>query len=339
MFGAIATLMVRHNRAGGGLQVINRSAHVVTLGKPAAEKCSCSAFKIADHNWTQNAATLRPIWNAAVKVGDISGYQLYMNEAIPTIIRDNRWPACPSASGGFCTRFVIPDLTGPAVSAKWIGQVPPAHVPDAIFTEDKSGGDKPCTIQFTDHSTGDFITWSWTFGDGGSSSEQNPTHVYTTAGTYTVTLTIAGPGGTDDMIATKVITSGVPPGVQCTYCTTGTTPANWYLRYAGFTGALAFVNGDYGPVPQIGGYPCNYNLTGDIRTQNWMEIYVSSGHLHLYGKGHLVDAYNEEHWDLAHTTPLDGGATYTFHNPMEDGNQDEECSAGATASIKSTPWA
>lgn len=44
---------------------------------------------------------------------------------------------------------------------------------------------------FTDLSTGDFNTWHWEFGDGSTSSVQNPTHVYSSAGTYNVTLTIS----------------------------------------------------------------------------------------------------------------------------------------------------
>jgi PKD repeat protein len=47
--------------------------------------------------------------------------------------------------------------------------------------------------QFTDLSvanTGVINSWVWAFGDGGSSTQQNPTHIYTAPGTYTVTLII-----------------------------------------------------------------------------------------------------------------------------------------------------
>jgi PKD repeat protein len=47
------------------------------------------------------------------------------------------------------------------------------------------------SITFTDLSTGSPISWSWTFGDGGVSDEQNPTHEYTEAGNYTVSLTVS----------------------------------------------------------------------------------------------------------------------------------------------------
>jgi hypothetical protein len=45
------------------------------------------------------------------------------------------------------------------------------------------------SISFIDESA-DATSWAWDFGDGNSSDEQNPTHTYEVAGTYTVTLTI-----------------------------------------------------------------------------------------------------------------------------------------------------
>lgn len=54
-----------------------------------------------------------------------------------------------------------------------------------------SGGDYG--IQFVDYSYGNPTSWDWDFGDGESSSEQNPLHVYAEDGIYEVCLTIANP--------------------------------------------------------------------------------------------------------------------------------------------------
>ena len=52
-------------------------------------------------------------------------------------------------------------------------------------------------VNFTDLSTGQVDSWSWTFGDDGTSNEQNPSHPYDTTGYFTVSLTVTGPGGSD----------------------------------------------------------------------------------------------------------------------------------------------
>ena len=50
-------------------------------------------------------------------------------------------------------------------------------------------------MEFTDDSVCDFNSWSWDFGDGGTSNEQHPMHVYTRPGPFTVSLNGSGPCG------------------------------------------------------------------------------------------------------------------------------------------------
>src|SRR5262249_9200897 len=56
-------------------------------------------------------------------------------------------------------------------------------------------------------------SFAWTFGDGGTSTLANPTHVYTTSGSFTVSLTATGPGGSNTKTAANFINVGVaaPP--------------------------------------------------------------------------------------------------------------------------------
>ncbi|UCE17679.1 MAG: PKD domain-containing protein, partial [Gemmatimonadota bacterium] len=85
--------------------------------------------------------------------------------------------------------------------------------PVADFTGNPTGGEAPLTVNFTDLSTGNPDTWSWDFGDGGTSTEQHPTYEYQNQGKYTVTLTASNACGSD--IATKVdyidVTEPQPP--------------------------------------------------------------------------------------------------------------------------------
>jgi hypothetical protein len=69
----------------------------------------------------------------------------------------------------------------------------------AGFSADVTSGVAPLTVRFTDESTGDPKSWSWDFGDGGTSIVQNPTHTYTAPGNYTVALSANG----GKMVCTK----------------------------------------------------------------------------------------------------------------------------------------
>jgi len=91
--------------------------------------------------------------------------------------------------------------TGP-----YVLQTVSEFAPGADFTADLTSGPVPLTVNFTDQSTGDITTWSWDFGDGSTSTEQNPSHTYTDSGTYTVSLTVTGPEGADTETKADYIT-------------------------------------------------------------------------------------------------------------------------------------
>jgi PKD repeat protein len=74
------------------------------------------------------------------------------------------------------------------------------------FTASPTSGIAPLTVVFTNTSTGDYTTSLWDFGDGITSTLTSPTHTYTAAGVYTVTLTASGPGGSDTEVKAGYIT-------------------------------------------------------------------------------------------------------------------------------------
>ncbi|MAB79413.1 MAG: hypothetical protein CMJ89_08670, partial [Planctomycetes bacterium] len=86
-----------------------------------------------------------------------------------------------------------------------------ADPPVADFTGSPLSGVWPLTVTFTDMTSGNVTAWSWDFGDSGTSVGQNPTHVYTATGVYTVTLTATGPGGSDPETKTDYVTVSDPP--------------------------------------------------------------------------------------------------------------------------------
>ena len=69
--------------------------------------------------------------------------------------------------------------------------------PVADFNGNPVTGTDPLSVQFTDMTNGVATSWIWDFGDGSTSSERNPVHVYSEPGYYTVSMTASGPGGLD----------------------------------------------------------------------------------------------------------------------------------------------
>lgn len=108
------------------------------------------------------------------------------------------------------------------------------------------------TVQFEDLSTNAPTTWLWQFGDGGLSTQQNPTYTYVNSGTYTVTLQTNNAQGLDTIVKTAYITvekakvTSVTNAETCLNTTTtlsatnGTGTLRWYdgsntLVYTGNT--------------------------------------------------------------------------------------------------------
>lgn len=84
------------------------------------------------------------------------------------------------------------EVTGPAA-------------PVAYFDASPRSGLIPLTVDFEDRSAGGPTSWAWDFGDGGGSTAQNPSHEYTTIGTYTVTLTVTNTLGSDTAVAPSYV--------------------------------------------------------------------------------------------------------------------------------------
>jgi PKD repeat protein len=125
----------------------------------------------------------------------------------------------------------------------------PNVAPVASFTSNCAG----LTCTFTDGSTdsdGTVAAWSWTFGDGGSSTDRNPNHAYPGDGTYPVTLTVTDDKGATNQksgsVTVAAITPPPPPptGSAITLTATGTATATTQamsLKWKGAQGSTVDV--------------------------------------------------------------------------------------------------
>jgi PKD repeat protein len=94
----------------------------------------------------------------------------------------------------------------------------------AGFSGTPTSGGAPLSVFFTDISLGFPTTWHWDFGDGYTSDEQNPTHVYENVGTYDVTLTVTGLSGSSSITKNDYVTVTTGPTQTGTVTPTPTTP-------------------------------------------------------------------------------------------------------------------
>jgi len=106
-----------------------------------------------------------------------------------------------------------------------------SHAPVAKFTAAPLYGPPPLTVAFTDQSPL-ATSWLWDFGDGGSSTDQNPTYIYNNPGVYNIKLTVTDPNGTDTEVKNYYViaTADTLYGVGTTLPPATTTAIPIYLK-------------------------------------------------------------------------------------------------------------
>lgn len=147
----------------------------------------------------------------------------------------------------------------------------------------------PFSVNFSDNSPG-AVSWDWNFGDGNTSSQQNPVHTYTTAGTYQVGLqTQSGGNGCSQNVfpyATYIIKGGeadftstqtICPPYTSTFTDLSVNAVSWFWEFGdGSTSTLQH------PV-HVYSQPGNYNVSLTITTtdgcvytkfQNWAASFL-----------------------------------------------------------------
>ncbi|MBE9565860.1 MAG: PKD domain-containing protein, partial [Proteobacteria bacterium] len=87
--------------------------------------------------------------------------------------------------------------------------------PVANFSGNPTQGPPPLTVYFSDTSSGSPTSWSWTFGDSGTSPDQHPSHEYTAENLYTVSLTAYNAEGQDTETKIDYIDVSTGPVQSC----------------------------------------------------------------------------------------------------------------------------
>jgi len=191
--------------------------------------------------------------------------------------------------------------------------VDPCVAPVADFVGSPTSGDYPLTVNFTDQSTG-ASSWDWTFGDGGTSTAQNPSHTYTADGVYTVSLTATNACGNDTETKTGYITVTIPtiPYATLPYSTgfeTGSFDNYWFTQSSNSYGRIQLTSGN---TPRG-----SYHMTMDVTTNGNYCQNEAWLRLNLAGKSDVdLTFWWKEFSDETHTQDGvffsdDGGSSFT----------------------------
>src|SRR5208337_597240 len=145
----------------------------------------------------------------------------------------------------------------------------------ASFTQNQTTGLVPLTVLFSDTSTDQPVEWNWNFGDGGTSTLQNPVHTYLAAGTYTINFSaFNGYDGWMSAQAVKITVWSLPTASFTATPVTGTpgssiifndqssgfpSPASWYWDFGdGYTSTQQNPSHQY---VNIGSYNVSHSAT------------------------------------------------------------------------------
>jgi PKD repeat protein len=139
----------------------------------------------------------------------VTGHTVVLQGLLPGTLYEFRVQSADAAGN---TATSVPDQTFTTTS-------PPNQPPVASFVANPSSGDAPLTVSFdaslSSDADGTIVSWDWSFGDGSTGAGASPSHVYTSEGSYTATLTVTdNDDATDSMTTTIAVSATVlPPSI------------------------------------------------------------------------------------------------------------------------------
>lgn len=179
---------------------------------------------------------------AAVANGGTPGYTYTWN---PGALNGNLQNISPVATTTF-TAYVT-DANGCSDSTTITISVDPVPVP--LFTADTVSGCAPLCVNFSDASTGPVSYWNWDFGDGNTSSSQDPSYCYTDPGNYTVTLNaVTGAGCTGTIVMNNFISVFAVPSAAFVSSPQPATMINPVITFTDASSGAVTWNWSFGDV-------------------------------------------------------------------------------------------
>jgi PKD repeat protein len=210
---------VKFNVAGTGGSVSGVKLRLyVTDASPNPQ----SVHAVADTTWAETGlrwSNAPPIVGPALASGPAPTANAYVEFALPAtaVPGDGLYTFAIKSNATNSAIFRSKEATANRPQLVVTLGAAPIGVPTAAFASDRSNGQAPLAIQFTDQSTNGANAWSWDFGEPSSGSAntstlRNPSHLYSTEGPHTVTLVASNVNGPSGPATATITVDPATPG-------------------------------------------------------------------------------------------------------------------------------
>ena len=176
---------------------------------PTTDISGTAGYDAGNYDMFFNGTSCATPYAAGVAALIKSAFPTYTAQQVRDQLCDTALDVVSVESGGGWDKYTGYGMVDAAAAVAG-GGGPVENPPVAAFAGTPTSGTYPLVVAFSDQSSGTPTSWSWTFGDGGTSTAQNPAHTYTAAGTYTVSLTATNAYGSDIETKTGYVTVNAP---------------------------------------------------------------------------------------------------------------------------------
>jgi len=190
-----------------GLGVVSAKLRLFVAG---ASDSGGSAYSVSS-GWTEGGLTWTnaPVISGAAlsSAGAATAGQWVELDVTSAVGGDGSVSFALASASGDRVDYSSREGANPPQLLVWTG---PAVAPVAAFTGTPLQGPAPLSVAFADESSGGPTSWLWSFGDGTTSTLRSPVHVYTSAGSRDVRLTVSNSAGTNSLLRTAYVQVSPP---------------------------------------------------------------------------------------------------------------------------------
>jgi len=254
---------------------------------------------------------------------------------------------CYTGAGPWTVRLTVTDSSGCTDFLETSVPCPcncATNAPEADFSYTQTDDD-PCCFQFNDESVaeaecGAIASWLWDFGDGDTSTSENPTHCYDDAGPWDVTLTVTDDMGCTDSVVMEVTCEPNP----CSCCDEEFLPETATVTISGFAenvaandcDACSSINGTHTVTSGLTGVFCHYQKVFDIspcRDGFSTQVTITLVFCQFVDKWRLtivIDGGQTDYWEKDALASCRGSHTFDL---VFSGGIDRVCDVPATVTV------